>query len=141
MLLGKFVIGTMLVGGVVVMQDGIISVNVREKHPGGHHIWFAAPGSLVPFALKLAPARDLQEHMRDSRQWMPVAKAALDALANSPDGVFVQVDSAEQHVRVQKSWGRLLVDVDDPGEEVHLAIPIRAVRHTLSEMEELQPAS
>jgi hypothetical protein len=33
------------------------------------------------------------------------------------------------------------VDVDDPGEEVHLAIPIRAVRHALTEIQELQPDS
>ena len=141
MILGKIVLGTMLLGGAVVMQDGIISVNVREKQPGGHHIWFVAPGSIVPFGLKLAPAHDLKDHMRDARQWMPVVRAALDALEKSPDGVFVEVETPDQHVRVQKSWGRLLVDVDDPREEVHVAVPLRVVRHTLSEMEELQPAS
>jgi hypothetical protein len=141
MIIGKILLGTMLVGGAVVMQDGIISVNVREKQPGGHHIWFVAPGAIVPFGLKLAPARHLQEHMRDTRQWMPVVHAALDALEKSPDGVFVEVEAPDQHVRVQKSWGRLVVDVDDPGEEVHVAVPLRVVRHVLSEIEELQSAN
>jgi hypothetical protein len=100
-----------------------------------------APGSIVPFGLKLAPAHDLKEHMRDSRQWMPVVHAALDALEKSPDGVFVEVEAPDQHVRVQKSWGRLVVDVDDPGEEVHVAVPLRVVRHVLSEIEELQSAN
>lgn len=141
MILGKIVLGTVLVAGAVVMQDGVISVNVRQKQPGGHHIWFVAPGSIVPFGLKLAPAHDLKDHMRDARQWIPVVHAALEALEKSPDSVFVEVEAPGRHVLVQKSWRRLVVDVDDPGEEVHLALPLRVVRHTLSEMEELQPAS
>ncbi len=144
MIIGKILLGTALVGGAVVMQDGVISVNVREKHPGGHHIWFAAPAAIVPFGLKLSPvAREMKEHMRDAREreWMPVAQSLIDALQKSPDAVFVEVDSENQHVRVQKSWGRLLVDVDDPEAEVHIAVPFRVMRHTLSELQELQPAS
>ena len=142
MIIGKILLGTALVGGAVIMQDGVISVNVREKQPGGHHIWFAAPGAIVPFGMKLSPvARELQKEMRDAHEWMPVAQSVIDALQKSPDGVFVEVDSETQHVRVQKSWGRLLVDVDDPREEVHIAVPFRVMRHALSELQELQPAS
>ena len=141
LIFGKVLLGTALIGGAVVMQDGIVSVNVREKHPGGHHIWFAVPGSIVPFGLKLAPADHLREGMHNAREWMPVARAAVDALEKSPDGVYVEVDTPSEHVRVQKAWGRIVVDVDDPNEEVHVAVPVRLMRHTLREIEELQPAS
>ncbi|HEV1996116.1 MAG TPA: hypothetical protein VGR03_17415 [Candidatus Acidoferrum sp.] len=141
MVFGKILLGTALVGGAVIMQDGVVSVNVREKNPGGHHIWFMAPGAIVPFGMKFVPAHHLKDHLRDTREWMPVARAALDALQKSPDGVFVEVDTPRKHVRIQKSWGRIVVDVDDPNEEVHVAVPVRLMRHTLSELEELQPAS
>ena len=141
LIFGKVLLGTALIGGAVVMQDGVVSVNVREKHPGGHHIWFAAPGAIVPFGLKVVPKHDLEGKMHNAREWMPVALAAVEALEKSPDGVFVEVDSSSEHVRVQKSWGRIVVDVDNPNEEVHVAVPVRLMRHTLREIEELQPGS
>ena len=141
MIIGKILLGTALVGGAVIMQDGVISVNVREKNPGGHHIWFVAPGAIVPFGLKLAPAHDLKDGLREAREWMPLARAAIDALEKSPDGVYVEVDSPREHVKIQKSWGRIVVDVDDPNEEVHVAMPVRVMRHALSEIEERQPSS
>jgi hypothetical protein len=139
LIFGKVLLGTALIGGAVVMQDGMISVNVREKHPGGHHIWFAVPGAIVPYGMKLAPAHELRHGMRNAREWVPVVTAALDGLEKSPDGVFVEVDTPSEHVRVQKSWGRILVDVNDPNEEVHVAVPVKVMRHALREMEELQP--
>jgi hypothetical protein len=141
MIFGKILLGTALVGGAVLMQDGVISVNVREKHPGGHHIWFVAPGAIVPWGLKLAPAHDLKHEMCNAREWLPVARATLQALQNSPDAVYVEVDTPREHVRVQKSWGRVVIDVDDPNEEVHVAVPVRVMRHALSEIEGLQPAT
>jgi hypothetical protein len=139
MIIAKILLGTSLVGGVVAMQDGLISVNVREKHPGGHHVWFVAPGVLVPLGVKLAPAHDLKEHLRAAHGWLPAVKAGLRELQNSPDGILVEVQTAEAHVLVQKCWGRIKVDVDSANEEVHVAVPLRAARHALAELEELQP--
>lgn len=141
MILGKIVLGTMLVGSAVIMQDGLISVNVREKHPGGHHIWFVAPGSIVPLGLKLVPADRVDRHKRDAREWIPLVRGTLEALANASDAVFVEVEAPDKHVRVEKSWGRLVIDIDDPDEQAHVAVPLRAVRHALSEIEKLQPPS
>jgi hypothetical protein len=140
-MVAKLLIGTVLLGGAVLMQDGVISVNVREKHPGGHHIYFVAPGALIPWGIKLAAARHMQPEGEDAREWMPLARAAIEALERSPDCVFVQVDSAEEHARIEKSGRRLRIDVDDPNDEVHLAVPLGAVRHALRELEEMGPAS
>lgn len=140
-MVAKLLVGTVLLGGAVLMQDGVISVNVREKHPGGHHIFFVAPGALMPWGIKLAAARHIRLDGNDAREWMPLARSAIEALERSPDCVFVQVDSAEEHVRIEKSGRRLQIDVDDPNDEVHLAVPLGAVRHALRELEEMEPAS
>ncbi len=138
-MIGKILVGTLLVGGALLLQDGIVTVNVRQKQPRGHHIWFAAPGALAAWGLRLAPARELRSSLRDSKEWLPVAQAAIVALEKSPDAVFVQVDGPTEHVRVEKSWGRVVVDVDDANEEVHVAVPVRVVRHVLRELEEIKP--
>lgn len=140
-MIAKLLIGTAVLGGAVMMQDGLISVNVREKHLNGHHIFLVAPGAVVPWAVKIAALQHSERHMDHARQWMPLAKAAVAALGNSPDCVFVQVDSFDQHVRIEKSGNHLKIDVDDPREEVHLAVPLGAVRHALREIEEMGPAS
>ncbi|NDQ57367.1 MAG: hypothetical protein GZ088_09880 [Acidipila sp.] len=141
MIIAKILLGTAVLGGAVAMQDGIVTVNVREKHPGGHHIWVAAPGVLVPLGLKFAPRHELEEQMRCSREWLPVVHAALRELQKSPDAIFVEVQTAREHVLVQKSWGRIQVDVDTDDAEVHVAVPLRTAQHALAELEELQPAS
>ena len=141
MIIAKILLGTAVLGGAVAMQDGIVTVNVREKHPGGHHIWVAAPGVLIPLGLKFAPKHELQEQMRCSREWLPVVRAALRELQKTPDAVFVEVETARQHVLVQKTWGRIKVDVDTDDAEVHVAVPLRTAQHALAELEELQPAS
>src|ERR1700687_3131326 len=141
MIIAKILLGTTLVGGAVAMQDGLISVNVREKHPGGHHIWFVAPGVLAPLGVKLAPAHELKERLRAAHEWLPALKAGLRELQNSEDGILVEVQTADEHLVVRKDWGRIKVDVDDENEEVHVAVPLRAARHALAELEELQPGS
>jgi len=140
-MIAKLLIGTAVLGGAVMMQDGLISVNVREKHLNGHHIFFVAPGAVVPWAVKIAASRHSGQHMDHAREWMPLAESAVAALENSLDCVLVQVDSFDQHVRIEKSGNRLKIYVDDPREEVHLAVPFGAVRHALREIEELGPAS
>lgn len=139
-MIAKLLIGTAVLGGAVLMQDGLVTVNVREKNPGGHHILFVAPGTLMPWGIKLAAARHVAPP-DGTREWMPLARTAIEALERSPDCVFVQVDSTDEHVRIEKSGQHLRIDVDDRSEEVHLAVPLGAVRHALREIEEMGPAS
>ena len=66
---------------------------------------------------------------------MPVARLALQELAKCPDTVLVEVKDRDEHVRIEKRGGRLLVDVDSHSEEVHVGVPIQTVVSVLKELE------
>ena len=46
------------------------------------------------------------------------------ALEQCPDGVFVEVIDPGEHVVIAKSGGAIVIDVNDPDETVHVAVPL-----------------
>jgi hypothetical protein len=134
MLLGKIALG---VGGMalasagVLCSEGMVHVKVMEKQPQGVHINVIAPAMLAPIAVHLAPQRSLAEAARKIQPQLPVIRAALESLSDSEDIVLVEVTEPDQHVRVAKERGSIVVDVDDVDDTVHVATPIRAVSQTI----------
>jgi len=139
-MISKILLG-MTLTTAVVMKDGIIEVNVQEKHPGGSHIHFYVPATAATWGVHIAPQEKLREHLRRSREGLEVAKAALNALEKVEDAVFVEVDSPKEHVRIATHRGDFVVDVDDAGETVHIALPIRAARKVVDDLQADAPAS
>ena len=45
---------------------------------------------------------------------MPLIDAALPALEQYPDGVFVEVTDPNEHILIAKSGGSIVIDVTDP---------------------------
>lgn len=134
LLLGKIglgLVGTMLVGGAIVSSEGFIHVKVHEKQANGAHFSFIVPAMIMPLAVHVVPRHDLEDAASNMKQFMPLLDATLSGLADCPDGLLVEVIDSDSHVTVVKSGGSIVVDADDPGETVHVAVPLRATKATV----------
>lgn len=137
LLLGKIgvgFLGTILVGGAIVSSEGFIHVKVNEKQPDGTHLSLVVPAMIVPLAVKFVPRHHLREASANLQQFMPVVDAAISGLADCPDGTLVEVVDEDSHVTIVKSGGSIVVDADDPGETVHVAVPLRATKAAIDEI-------
>ena len=132
--LGVGVLGTAMVGGAVLSSEGFIHVRVHEKQADGTHLNLIIPAAAVPLALAAVPSHDLADASSQLRQYMPIIDAAIPALRECPDGVLVEVRDATDHVVVAKHGGSLVIDVTDPGDEVHVSVPLRAAQHAIHEI-------
>jgi len=142
-LLGKVglgIVGSALAGAGIICSEGVISVNVRTRQPEKHHVFVVAPAMLVPIAMHFVPKVRLAEPAREIQPWMPTIRASLDALNESDDITFVEVKEPGQKVRVTKSGGSIVVDVDDENETVHVSTPIRAMESAIEELAAASPA-
>jgi len=139
-LIGKVAIGVAL-ATVVVMKDGLIEVNVQEHHKGGDHVHLYVPATVATWGVHLAPEEKLREHLRNHRQDLGIARVVLSELEKLPDASLVEVDSPKEHVHVQVRFGNLTVDVEDPGETVHVSMPIRAARKVVEDLETDAPTT
>jgi hypothetical protein len=136
-ILAKLGVGMLCVtvtAGSVVMSEGLVHVRVNDKRPDGTHLSLIVPGVLAPTAVFCVPSRHLQEASEQLRPWMPAIRAAVGELKDERDMTFVEVVQADQHVRVSKSGGSVIVDVDSPEETVHVSAPLRAIGSTIEQL-------
>lgn len=143
MLLGKFglgLVGTALAGAGIICSEGMITVNVVEKQPEKHHVFVMVPALLVPIGMHFVPKEHLAQSAREMKPWMPTIRAALDGLSESEDITFVEVKEPGQNVRVAKSGGSIVVDVNGDDETVHVSTPIRAMSSAIEELAAASPA-
>jgi hypothetical protein len=136
-ILGKIAIGmlgTAVAAGAILSSEGMITVRVREKAPKGSHVLVIAPAMLVPIGMHFVPKENLQEAGAQIRPWLPTIRAAIDELGKCDDSTFVEVIDPTEQVRVTKSGGSIVVDVDDAKETVHVSAPLRAVRQAIEQL-------
>jgi hypothetical protein len=127
-------LGAMAVGGAALCSEGFIHVKVHEKQADGTHISLIVPAAVVPVALKFVPDKHLAEASQNLRPYLPMLDAAIPALEECPDGVLVEVIDANDHVVITKAGGSLVIDVDDPGDTVHVAVPLAAAQSSLHQI-------
>ena len=142
-LLGKVglgIVGSALAGAGIICCEGMISVNVETRQPEKHHVVVVAPAMLVPIAMHFVPKDRFEEPAREIQPWVPTIRASLDALNESDDITFVEVKEPNRNVRVTKSGGSIVVDVNDENETVHVSTPIRAIESAIEELAAASPA-
>jgi hypothetical protein len=125
-----------LVAVVLIAWDGVITVRVREKKPGGHRVYVAVPGILVPVALHFIPARYF--HGADCAQMrvaLPLTETVANSLSHVSNTILVEVNGPGTHVLVRKSGWSLVTDVSDADADVHVSVPLRALRATARALE------
>lgn len=132
--LGVGVLGTAVVAGAALSSEGFIHVNVNEKAADGHHINLIVPAALVPVGLRFVPREHLAEAAQNLRANMAIIDAALPALEQCPDGVFVEVTDPGEHVLIAKARGSVVIDVTDPDETVHVSVPLRAAESAIHQI-------
>ncbi len=126
-------LNTAVVGGIVVYRactGGTAVVRIQEKQADGAHLWIPVPVGLVTTALRLTPRHELPALDPEARRFLPVARAAVEALEQAPDGVLVDVRDHGQRVSIVKRGGEFLIDVDDQDAHVEVSVPAGSL-HTL----------
>lgn len=110
---------------VSVAGQGMIEIEVREE--GGADIKFAVPASFVLVALPFLPSEAFEELPAEAVRKMGVLRAIGDDLADTPDFTVVEAESARERVLVRKAGRRLVVEVRDGGDFVHVSVPLAVV--------------
>jgi hypothetical protein len=132
--LGVGILGTVFVAGAALSSEGFIAVRVHEKSPDGKNINLFVPAAAVPVALRFVPREHLAEASENVRPYLPIIDAAIPALEQSPDGVFVEVIDNDEHVLISKRGGSLVIDVNDREDVVHVSVPLRAAQSAVHEI-------
>jgi hypothetical protein len=143
-LIGKIALGfaaATFAGVGLLCSEGFVEVNVIEHQPEAHHIFVVAPAMLAPIGMHFVPKRHLEQAARQIQPWMPVIRTALEQLRETRDMTLVEVTDREEHVKVQKDGGSIIVDVVDKDDRVHVSVPIRAVSSTIEELAAASPAT
>jgi hypothetical protein len=127
-------LGMLVVGGVLVYNEGAVRVDVREKARDGKHIYLVVPAVVLPAAARLVPRDKLKDARRNIGPWLPTIKVASKELARCSDGPLVEVDSHRDHVRIHKQDRSLFIDVDSEEETVQVSFPLEVAADTLSQL-------
>jgi hypothetical protein len=144
MILGKVALGfggALLLAGTYTFHEGVIRVSVDEDRQNGDHVHVIVPAVIVPAAMRFVPERDLDRAAREAGRYMPVLEALSKELSRLPDFELVSVDSLEEHVRVRTEGRRLVIDVREPGETVHVACPLSTLRHIAEDLRARRPTA
>lgn len=142
MLLAKIALGlcsTMVLAGAYAFHEGVMRVDVNEdRRDGGHvHVWI--PAAIVPMAMHVIPSRKFGPATADIGPWLPTLRALTKELKRYPEAELVEVENAKEHVRIRTHNGKLLIDVTEPGEDVHVACPLAMIEDIASELEAKSP--
>lgn len=143
-LLGKVVLGiagTAVAGAGLLCSEGLVHVNVLQKGAERHHIHVIAPALLLPIGMHFAPKDHLAEAAEEIRPMMPLIRETLKQLEQCEDLPFVEVNQPGKHVRIAKSGGSIVVDVESEEESVHISTPIRALSSAVEELAAASPES
>jgi hypothetical protein len=141
MLLAKIALGffgTAAVAGAYTFHEGVMRVD--EDHSDGRHVHVWIPAAIVPMAMRVVPSRHLKRAVARAGPWLPTLRALSKELKKYPDAELVEVEDANQHVRIRTRNGRLLIDVNAPDETVHVACPLAMIEDVSRQLEAQGPA-
>lgn len=144
MLLAKVALGvggSLVAMGAYTFHEGVIRVDVDEFRAGGSHVHFWVPAAMVPMTMHFVPKHHFRDAACHAREFLPVAHALFKELKNFPDADFVEVKDDEQHVQIRTHGGKLQIDVDDPGEKVHVLVPLSTVEDVVGQIEDSAPGA
>jgi len=143
-LLGKLALGiggTLVLAGAYTFREGLIRIDVDEFHANGSHAHFWVPAAAVPMTLRFVPKEYLRNAGEKIQPWMPTVRALIKELKKFPDADLVEVRDSRSRVRVRTRNGKLLIDVNDPAEKVHIACPLETMEDAASELVTRSPGA
>ncbi len=131
--------GTIAVAGVYTFHEGVLRVD--EDHADGRHVHVWVPAAIVPMALHFVPSRHFERALEHAGPWLPAFRELTKELKKYPEAEFVEVQDSRQHVHIRTYQGKLLIDVTEPGETVHVACPLVMMEDVARELEARLPAA
>src|SRR5260221_12315242 len=140
MLLAKLALGfcgTVAVADAYSFHEGVMRVD--EDHSGGSHVHVWFPAAIVPLALHVVPSRHLEHAVAQVGPWLPTLRALTKELKKYPEAELVEVEGANQHVRIRTHQGKLLIDVTQPGETGHVPCPLPMMEDVARQLEHRSP--
>ena len=144
MLLAKAALGiggTLFLAGAYTFREGVIRVEVDEYCAGGSHVHLWVPAAAVPMAMHFVPKHHLREAAIQAREFLPMAHAIVKELKKFPDADLVEVVDGQQHVQIRTHQGKLQIDVNEPGQTVHLLCPLAMLDDLTDELEASAPGA
>jgi len=133
--------GTLLLAGAYTFREGVIRVEVDEYCAGGSHVHLWVPAAAVPMAMHFVPKHHLREAAIQARELLPMAHAIVKELKKFPDADLIEVVDGRQHVQIRTHQGKLQIDVNEPGQTVHLLCPLATLDDLTDELEASAPGA
>ncbi len=133
--------GTLLLAGAYTFREGVIRVEVDEYCAGGSHVHLWVPAAAVPMAMHFVPKHHLREAAIQARELLPMAHAIVKELKKFPDADLVEVVNGRQHVQIRTHQGKLQIDVNEPGQTVHLLCPLATLDDLTDQFEASAPGA
>src|SRR5215813_6954469 len=131
--------GTLAVAGVYTFRDGVVNVQVEQRHEGGTNVHVWAPAAVVPIALSFVPDGKLGDAGEKINEFLPTIRTLTKELKKLPDAELVDVRDGQDHVRVSVHHGKVIVDVSEPQQRVHVACPLAMIEDVTSELASRSP--
>ena len=128
---GAVVLCLFTIVSLAVYQAGFLIVDV-QNNSNDSHFFAPVPMFAVNLTMDLIPNYRLQQfgtHLPASASLLQQAGMNLN---DCPDGVFVEVDQRNQHVRVEKSNGNILIHAITPEQNLYIQVPIASTTRTLT---------
>ena len=144
MLLAKIALGfgsTLVLAGAYTFHEGVFRVDVDEDRPNGSHVHFWLPAVVIPNAMRLVPRHELERGARHAAPWMPLVRSVKKELKKYPNVDLVEVLDDNQHVQIRTHNGKLQIDVEGPGEQVHVLCPLSTLDEVFSQLESVSPGA
>lgn len=129
--------GTVAVAGAYTFHDGVMRVDEDNYHGRHVHVW--VPAAILPIAMHVIPSRHFERAAADVGPWLPTLRALTKELKRYPEAELVEVENGRQHVRIRTHQGKLLIDVTEPGEDVHVVCPLAMIEDVASVLEAKSP--
>ena len=137
MILAKLALGfasTVVFATVYTFREGTIRIDVDEHREGGSHVHFWVPAAAVPMAMHFVPKEHLRDVSGHAAEYLPLVQIVAKELRRYPNTTFVEVEDGNEHVRIRTVGRKLLIDVVNPEENVHVAVPLSTVNDVAEQL-------
>lgn len=130
--------------GLVLMtaytfRQGVIRIDADENRPNGTHLHLWFPAAAVPMAMHMVPSRQFRQVGEEAQRCLPLLHAVAKELNKYPEAEFVEIQDGPQHAHVRTHNGSLLIDVDEPGNHVHVACPLATIDDVATQLASSAP--
>jgi hypothetical protein len=114
-------------------------VDMDEDRSGGQHVHVWFPAAIVPMAMHVVPSHQFEHASAQVGPWLPTIRTITKELKKYPEAELVEVENTDEHVRIRTHHGRLLIDVRDARETVHVACPLAMIEEVSRQLENKSP--